>query len=238
MKGIILAGGKGTRLYPITKAISKQLLPVYNKPMIYYPINTLLEIGIKDILIITTPEDQVYFKNLLNNNNDFKINFDFKIQNEPNGIAEAFIIGEDFIQNDDVCLILGDNLFFNSRAIHKKKLTKSSKIFVKEVKNPNKYGVLEIHNNEPIFIHEKPKEHISNYIVVGIYMYNNSVINKVKSLKPSNRGELEITDLNNLYLKKEDCEIIYLERNSVWFDSGDFDSLLNASNFISRNNIS
>jgi len=238
MKGIILAGGKGTRLYPITKAISKQLLPVYNKPMIYYPINTLLEIGIEDILIITTPEDQVYFKNLLNNNNDFKINFDFKIQNEPNGIAEAFIIGEDFIQNDDVCLILGDNLFFNSRAIHKKKLTKSSKIFVKEVRNPNKYGVLEIQNNEPIFIHEKPKEHISNYIVVGIYMYNNSVINKVKSLKPSNRGELEITDLNNLYLKKEDCEIIYLERNSVWFDSGDFDSLLNASNFISRNNIS
>ena len=238
MKGIILAGGKGTRLYPITKAISKQLLPVYNKPMIYYPINTLLEIGIEDILIITTPEDQVYFKNLLNNNNDFKINFDFKIQNEPNGIAEAFIIGEDFIQNDDVCLILGDNLFFNSRAIHKKKLTKSSKIFVKEVRNPNKYGVLEIQNNEPIFIHEKPKEHISNYIVVGIYMYNNSVINKVKKLKPSNRGELEITDLNNLYIKKKDCEIIYMERNSVWFDSGDFDSLLNASNFISRNNIS
>ena len=122
MKGIILAGGKGTRLYPITKAISKQLLPVYNKPMIYYPINTLLEIGIKDILIITTPEDQVYFKNLLIDNQDFKVNFEFKIQNNPNGIAEAFVIGEDFIQNDDVCLILGDNLFFNSKAIHKKKL--------------------------------------------------------------------------------------------------------------------
>ena len=238
MKGIILAGGKGTRLYPITKAISKQLLPVYNKPMIYYPINTLLEIGINDILIITTPEDQVYFKNLLIDNKDFKVNFEFKIQNKPNGIAEAFIIGEDFIQNDNVCLILGDNLFFNSKAIHQKKLIKSSKIFVKEVKNPNRYGVLEIQNNEPILIHEKPTENISNYIVVGIYMYNNSVINKVKNLKPSKRGELEITDLNNLYLKKEDCEIVYLERNSVWFDSGDFDSLLSAANYVSRNNIS
>ena len=141
MKGIILAGGKGTRLYPITKAISKQLLPVYNKPMIYYPINTLIEIGINDILIITTPEDQVYFKNLLIDNKDFKVNFEFKIQNKPNGIAEAFIIGEDFIQNDNVCLILGDNLFFNSKVIQKK-LIKSSKIFVKEVKNPNRYGVL------------------------------------------------------------------------------------------------
>tara|TARA_B100001057_G_scaffold205237_1_gene205943 strand:- start:2355 stop:3071 length:717 start_codon:yes stop_codon:yes gene_type:complete len=238
MKGIILAGGKGTRLYPITKAISKQLLPVYNKPMIYYPITTLMEIGISDVLIITTPEDQVYFKNLLVGNKDFKINFEFKIQNKPNGIAEAFIIGEDFIQNDDVCLILGDNLFFNSKLINQKKLIKSSRIFVKEVKNPNKYGVLEIKNNEPILIHEKPKETISNYIVVGIYMYNNSVINKVKNLKPSNRGELEITDLNNLYLKKEDCEIVYMEKNTVWFDSGDFDSLLSAANFVSRNNIS
>ena len=238
MKGIILAGGKGTRLYPITKAISKQLLPVYNKPMIYYPITTLMEIGISDVLIITTPEDQVYFKNLLVGNKDFKINFEFKIQNKPNGIAEALIIGEDFIQNDDVCLILGDNLFFNSKLINQKKLIKSSRIFVKEVKNPNKYGVLEIQNNEPILIHEKPKEKISNYIVVGIYMYNNSVINKVKNLKPSNRGELEITDLNNLYLKKEDCEIVYMEKNSVWFDSGDFDSLLSAANFVRRNNIS
>ena len=179
MKGIILAGGKGTRLYPITKAISKQLLPVYNKPMIYYPITTLLEMGIREILIITTPEDQVYFKNLLNENKDFKINFEFKIQNKPNGIAEAFIIGEDFIKNDDVCLILGDNLFFNSNLIKHKKLIKSSKIFIREVKNPNKYGVLEIQNNKPILIHEKPNENISNYIVVGIYMYNNSVINKM-----------------------------------------------------------
>ena len=238
MKGIILAGGKGTRLYPITKAISKQLLPVYNKPMIYYPINTLLEIGIKDILIITTPEDQVYFKNLLIDNQDFKVNFEFKIQNNPNGIAEAFVIGEDFIQNDDVCLILGDNLFFNSKLIHQKKLIKSSKIFVKEVKNPNRYGVLEIQNNEPILIHEKPKENISNYIVVGIYMYNNSVINNVKKLKPSKRGELEITDLNNIYLKNKDCEVVFMKENSVWYDSGDFDSLLNAANFVSKNNIS
>ena len=143
MKGVILAGGKGTRLYPITKAISKQLLPVYNKPMIYYPINTLIEIGIKDILIITTSEDLIYFKNLLINNNDFKLNFEFKIQNRPNGIAEAFIIGEDFVQNEDVCLILGDNLFFNSKSITNKNLNKSSKIFVKKVESPNRYGVLE-----------------------------------------------------------------------------------------------
>ena len=235
MKGIILAGGKGTRLYPITKAISKQLLPVYNKPMIYYPINTLLQMGINEILIITTPEDQVYFKNLLIDNKDFKINFEFKTQNKPNGIAEAFMIGEDFIKNDDVCLILGDNLFFNTQLINNLNMIKSSKIFVKEVENPNVYGVLEIKDDEPILIHEKPKENISNYIVVGIYMYNNSVINNVKKLKPSKRGELEITDLNNIYLKKKDCEVIFMEKNSVWYDSGDFDSLLNASNFVSKN---
>ena len=238
MKGIILAGGKGTRLYPVTKAISKQLLPVYNKPMIYYPINTLMEIGIRDILIITTPEDLIYFKNLLKNNVDFNLNFEFKVQNKPNGIAEAFIIGEDFIQNDDVCLILGDNLFFNTQLIKNKELLKSSKVFVKKVQNPNIYGVLELHNNEPMLIHEKPKENISNYIVVGIYMYNNSVINNVKKLKPSKRGELEITDLNNIYLKNKDCEVVFMEENSVWYDSGDFDSLLNAANFVSKNNIS
>ena len=160
MKGIILAGGKGTRLYPITKAISKQLLPVYNKPMIYYPINTLREIGINDILIITTPEDQVYFKNLLIDNKDFKINFEFKVQNKPNGIAEAFIIGENFIENEDICLILGDNLFFNSELILNKNLKKPSRIFVKEVANPNSYGVLDLQNKKPILIREKPKKHI------------------------------------------------------------------------------
>ena len=238
MKGIILAGGKGTRLYPVTKAISKQLLPVYNKPMIYYPINTLMEIGIRDILIITTPEDLIYFKNFLKNNVDFNLNFKFKVQNKPNGIAEAFIIGEDFIQNDDVCLILGDNLFFNTQLIKNKELLKSSKVFVKKVQNPNIYGVLELNNNEPMLIHEKPKENISNYIVVGIYMYNNSVINNVKKLKPSKRGELEITDLNNIYLKNKDCEVVFMEENSVWYDSGDFDSLLSAANFVSKNNIS
>ena len=207
--------------------------------MIFYPFQTLIDAEINDVLIITNPEDLNLFEKLFKDYaSDNGINISFKVQKEPNGIAEAFIIGEHFIQNDDVCLILGDNLFFNSKAIHEKKLIKPSKIFVKEVKNPNRYGVLEIQNNEPILIHEKPKENISNYIVVGIYMYNNSVINKVKNLKPSNRGELEITDLNNLYLKKEDCEIVYMEKNSVWFDSGDFDSLLNAANFVSRNNIS
>ena len=232
MKGIILAGGKGTRLYPITKAISKQLLPVYNKPMIYYPINTLTEIGIKDILIITTPEDLIYFKNLLINNDDFNLNFEFKVQKKPNGIAEAFIIGEEFIQNEDVCLILGDNLFFNSKSITKKNLTKSSKIFVKKVENPNSYGVLEVFNNTPKLIHEKPQKFISNFAVVGLYMYTSSVIDKVKKLNPSKRGELEITDLNNIYLKGGECEVLYLEDDSSWFDSGTFDSLLKASNFV------
>ena len=203
MKGIILAGGKGTRLYPITKAISKQLLPVYNKPMIYYPITTLIEIGIKEIMIITTPEDQVYFKNLLQNNSDFDVQFYFEIQKEPNGIAEAFIIGEKFIKNDDVCLILGDNLFFNSKLVFNIKMKTLAKIFVKKVENPNLYGVLEEKNNVPYLIHEKPKKQISKNAVVGIYMYTNSVINYVKRLKPSKRGELEITDLNNLYINKQ-----------------------------------
>ena len=232
MKGIILAGGKGTRLYPITKAISKQLLPVYNKPMIYYPINTLIEIGIKDILIITTPEDLIYFKNLLINNDDFNLNFEFKVQKKPNGIAEAFIIGEEFIQNEDVCLILGDNLFFNSKLITKKNLKKSSKIFVKKVENPNSYGVLEVLNDTPKLIHEKPQKFISNFAVVGLYMYTSSVIHKVKKLNPSKRGELEITDLNNIYLKAGECDVVYLEDDSSWFDSGTFDSLLKASNFV------
>ena len=235
MKGIILAGGKGSRLYPITKAISKQLLPVYNKPMIYYPIETLLEIGIKDILIITTPEDLIYFKNLLINNNDFKLNFEFKIQNRPNGIAEAFIIGEDFVQNEDVCLILGDNLFFNSKSITNNYLKKSSKIFVKKLENPNSYGVLEVYNNIPKLIHEKPSKYISDNAVVGLYMYKNNVIEIAKSLNPSKRGELEITDLNNIYIKKNDCDVIYLEEKSEWFDSGTFESLFYAAEYVKRN---
>tara|TARA_Y100000768_G_C23974351_1_gene682266 strand:+ start:426 stop:1142 length:717 start_codon:yes stop_codon:yes gene_type:complete len=235
MKGIILAGGNGTRLYPITKAISKQLLPVYNKPMVYYPINTLLEMGIKDILIITRPEDLIYFKNLLKNNDDFNLNFEFKVQIEPNGIAEAFIIGEEFIQNEDVCLILGDNLFFNSSLIINKHLKKTSKIFVKKVKNPNSYGVLEVINDTPILIHEKPQEFVSNFAVLGLYMYTSSVIDNVKKLKPSQRGELEITDLNNTYLKSGECDVVYLEDKSVWFDSGTFESLFDASEYVKRN---
>ena len=234
MKGIILAGGKGTRLYPKTKAISKQLLPVYNKPMIYYPINTLLKIGIKDILIITTPEDQIYFKNLLIYNDDFNLNFEFKTQAEPNGIAEAFLIGEDFIENDDICLILGDNLFFNSKLIVDKNFNKPSRIFVKKVEKPNSYGVLEVDNYNPKLIHEKPEKFISNFAVVGLYMYTSSVINQVRKLKPSKRGELEITDLNNIYIKNGECDVVYLENDSSWFDSGTFDSLLKASNFVKK----
>ena len=233
MKGIILAGGKGTRLYPITKAISKQLLPVYNKPMIYYPINTLKEIGIRDILIITTPEDLIYFKNLLKNNDDFDVKFEFEVQNKPNGIAQAFIIGEKFIKNNNVCLILGDNLFFDSKKINSD-LKNSSKIFIKKVDNPSSYGVLEFQNNSPILIHEKPKQFISNYAVLGIYMYKSSVVDIAKRLEPSYRNEYEITDLNNLYLKSNDCEVIKLEEKSEWFDSGTFDSLLKASNFVKK----
>ena len=231
MKGIILAGGKGTRLYPITKAISKQLLPVYNKPMIYYPINTLISIGIKDILIITTPEDQIYFKNLLLRNDDFDVNFEFEVQQKPNGIAQAFIIGENFIKDNNVCLILGDNLFFDTKKINSD-LKNSSKIFIKKVKNPSSYGVLEIKKESPRLIHEKPKKFISNYAVLGIYMYKSSVIDAAKRLKPSNRNEYEITDLNNIFLQKNDCDVIILEENSEWFDSGTFDSLLKASNFV------
>ena len=233
MKGIILAGGKGTRLYPITKAISKQLLPVYNKPMIYYPINTLKEIGIKDILIITTPEDIIYFKNLLKNNDDFDVNFEFEIQKKPNGIAQAFIIGEKFIKKNNICLILGDNLFFDSKKINSD-LKNSSKIFVKKVDNPSSYGVLEFQDKSPLLIHEKPKQFISNYAVLGIYMYNSSVIDIAKRLEPSYRNEYEITDLNNLYLKNNDCEVVKLEDESEWFDSGTFDSLLKASNFVKK----
>ena len=233
MKGIILAGGKGTRLYPITRAISKQLLPIYNKPMIYYPIMTLIEIGIKDILIISTPEDQIHYKNLLINNSDFNVNFDFKVQKKPNGIAQAFIIGEDFIKNEDICLILGDNLFFNTKKINSN-LKTSSKIFVKKVKNPSSYGVLKIQKNTPLLIYEKPIKFISNYVVLGIYMYKSSVINIAKELEPSHRNEYEITDLNNIYLNNNDCEVVTLEEKSEWFDSGTFDSLLKASNFVKK----
>ena len=233
MKGIILAGGKGTRLYPITKAISKQLLPVYNKPMIYYPINTLKEIGIRDILIITTPEDLIYYKNLLKNNDDFDVNFEFEVQKKPNGIAQAFIIGEKFIKNNNVCLILGDNLFFDSKKINSD-LKNSSKIFIKKVDNPSSYGVLEFQDNSPLLIHEKPKKFISNYAVLGIYMYKSSVVDIAKRLEPSYRNEYEITDLNNLYLKNNDCEVVKLEDESEWFDSGTFDSLLKASNFVKK----
>lgn len=202
--------------------------------MIYYPIKTLIKIGIKDILIITTPDDQVYFKRLLLNNDDFNVNFEFKVQNKPNGIAEAFIIGEKFIKSDDVCLILGDNLFFNSKIILNKKLKKGAKIFVKKVNNASRYGVLEGSDEKPLFIHEKPQKHISDNAVVGIYMFKSSVIKNSKSLKPSERGELEITDLNNFYIKNNDCEIFHLEENSFWFDSGTFETLFEASEFVMK----
>ena len=237
MKGIILAGGKGTRLHPITKAISKQLLPVYNKPMIYYPISTLKKIGIKEILIITTPKDQIFFKNLLKDGSEFNVKFSYKTQKKPKGIADAFLIGEEFIGDDNVCLILGDNLFFNTDVLYENNLKKRCKIFIKKVKNPNNYGVLEEKKGVVYKIHEKPKRFISNYVVVGIYMFTNSVVEYVKRLKPSKRGEIEITDLNNIYIDNNSCEVVLLENDSIWFDSGTFDSLVDACNFVRKNSL-
>ena len=241
MKGIILAGGKGTRLYPITKAISKQLLPVYNKPMIYYPINTLLEIGIKDILIITTPEDQVYFKNLLIDNKDFKVNFEFKIQKKPNGIAESFIIAEDFIEEDPIALILGDNIFYGidfkkqlELVVERTLAGKMATIFGYSVKNPKRYGVIEFDDEGlPISIEEKPVKPKSNNAVVGLYFYPNEVVKVAKQISPSKRGELEITSLNQYFLSNGQLKVEKFQRGFTWLDTGTHKSLLGAGQFIS-----
>ncbi len=237
MKGIVLAGGSGTRLYPITISVSKQLTPVYDKPMLYYPISTLMLMGIKDILIISTKDDIPRYKKLFGNGKSLGLRFSYKIQHAPNGLAEAFIIGEDFIKNEDVCLILGDNLFHGTGYISKirKKIKNlnGGLIFGYRVSDPQRYGVVEFDKSFKVkSIEEKPQNPKSNYAVPGLYFYDNSVVKIAKNLKPSDRGELEITDLNKEYLNKGDLEVQLLGRGVSWFDTGTHTSLLNASNFV------
>ena len=237
MKGIILAGGNGTRLSPITKAVCKQLLPVYDKPMIYYPLSVLLLAGIKDILIISTPKDIPRFKDLLGTGKNLGIQLSYKTQSKPNGIAEAFILGEKFIDNSPVCLILGDNIFYGQNLIthlnNAKKLKKGALIFSYSVKDPKRYGVVQLNKkNKIISIQEKPENPKSHWAITGLYFYDNKVVKIAKALKPSDRGELEITDINNAYLKTNQLKVQLLGRGFAWLDTGTYDSLINASSFI------
>ena len=240
MKGIVLAGGKGTRLYPLTKVVSKQLLPIYDKPMIYYSLSTLLLSGIKDILIISTPQDINFYEQLFSDGSQFGLNIQYKIQPSPDGLAQAFILGEDFIGDDNVAMVLGDNIFYGSGFSGKlKKCVKTvnddnkAVVFGYEVKNPKRYGVVDFDNKgNAISIEEKPQYPKSNYAVVGLYFYPNSVINIAKSIKPSQRGELEITSVNSYYLNKSDLKVNILGRGFAWLDTGTMDSINNASNYI------
>jgi len=237
MKGIILAGGSGTRLYPITSAISKQMLPVYDKPMIYYPLSVLLLAGIRDILIISTPRDLPGFRDLLGDGSSLGIRFSYTEQPSPDGLAQAFILGEEFIGNDPVCMILGDNIFyghgFGDTLLKTAELKKGACVFGYYVTDPERYGVVEFDRNGKVFsIKEKPVNPRSNYAVTGLYFYDNSVVVKAKSLKPSARGELEITDLNQLYLGEGTLEVRLMGRGMAWLDTGTYESLLQAANFI------
>lgn len=240
MKGIILAGGSGTRLYPLTKVVSKQLLPVYDKPMIYYPLSTLMLSGIRDILIISTPNDISLYERLLNDGSQFGIKISYKVQPSPDGLAQAFILGEDFIGDDNVALILGDNIFYGtgfSSLLKNSALTVSDQgkavVFGYEVKDPSRYGVVEFNDdNRVISVEEKPKEPKSNFAVVGLYFYPNNVIEIAKNVKPSDRGELEITSVNNSYLENGDLKVNLMGRGFAWLDTGTIDAINNASNFI------
>ncbi len=239
MKGIILAGGKGTRLYPITVGISKQMLSVYDKPMIYYPVSVLLNAGIKEILIISTPQDISAYKRLLGNGSEIGVSFSYIIQNKPEGIAHAFILAEEFIGRNNVCLILGDNIFYGNGLTNLLKqsiedLNKNScSVFGYYVKDPNRYGVVEFNSDSKVIsIEEKPIEPKSNFAVVGLYFYTNDVIEITKSLTPSKRGELEITSVNKEYLKKNKLNVKIMDKGYVWLDTGTVDSLLEANNFI------
>lgn len=240
LKGIILAGGSGTRLYPITKGVSKQLTAVYDKPMIYYPLSVLMLAGITDILIITTPEDQTNFKNLLGNGEELGINLNYAIQPSPDGLAQAFIIGEEFIGNDDVCLVLGDNIFYGhglnkmlERSVANVQQEQKATVFGYYVSDPERYGVAEFDKTGKVLsIEEKPKVPKSSYAVVGLYFYPNSVIEVAKNVQPSERGELEITTVNQTYLEQGNLQVELMGRGFAWLDTGTHESLLQASNYI------